>query len=255
MTAGAIGRSAPGSVRWDRTGFGAGDRPRGGACRCPCGLRAAAFRLRLGGLGGLSPALAGLGLPLPVALQPWPFPASALLRPWPFQPRSSCGLGLWDLAFGALPVFRSWAWFAGLHRLTELGPALPIPPWCHRLRSPAGRADGLPALVVPMLRRTFRSTVYGLRRRTATGTGLPVARLPPTGRAVGWRRWGRRASRPRPEVMPKSNAIYVVRVAFDGRENLCNARLGRGSRFGQGLMIRQRMGRTAQTHSRPGHAR
>ena len=38
--------------------------------------------------------------------------------------------------------------------------------------------------------------------------------------AIRWRRWRRRAHRPKPEVMPKSNAIYVVRLAFDGRANL-----------------------------------
>lgn len=36
-------------------------------------------------------------------------------------------------------------------------------------------------------------------------------------------------------------------------QTLCNARLGRKHRFGQGLMIRQRMGRTAQTCLRPAH--
>ncbi len=36
-------------------------------------------------------------------------------------------------------------------------------------------------------------------------------------------------------------------------QTLCNARLGRKCRFGQGLMIRQRMGRRAQTCLRPAH--
>lgn len=36
-------------------------------------------------------------------------------------------------------------------------------------------------------------------------------------------------------------------------QTLCNARLGRKCRFGQGLMIRQRIGRTAQTCLRPAH--
>jgi hypothetical protein len=38
-------------------------------------------------------------------------------------------------------------------------------------------------------------------------------------------------------------------------QTLCNARLGRECRFGQGLMIRQRRGRRAQTRSHPAHGR
>jgi hypothetical protein len=43
----------------------------------------------------------------------------------------------------------------------------------------------------------------------------------------------------------------MLRVLLVMVEQTCNARLGRESRFGQGLMIRQRLGRRAQTSPAP----
>jgi len=71
----------------------------------------------------------------------------------------------------------------------------------------------------------------GFRRGAGCRPQVASGALARAGRRGGWSAWSRfdrsadgggvrRASRPRPEVMPKSNAIYVVRVAFDGRANL-----------------------------------
>jgi hypothetical protein len=102
-------------------------------------------------------------------------------------------------------------------------------------------------------RPTRRLTAREADRRAHMGSdGQPSVCQADTRAACGCRRPSN--GDPAPKVMPDCNAIYVVRLACDGRANLfCNARLGREYRFGQGLMIRQQVGRRAHEPSRAAH--
>lgn len=138
------------------------------------------------------------------------FPAEVRLRPVePF------GLGLWGPAGvrrrrpspGAPsmgPPECRWRALGGLRRAVRVVRHGDSSVWC-RVRSAGGR-PGRRSPGPPGGPSAGGDGVAGRPacpvRRCADGGGI------------------RRASRPRPEVMPKSDAIYVVRVACNGRANL-----------------------------------